>query len=250
MYAVMINDYYLYFANCFGIVIGLFCSSSAMMLLLQSNGFKPTENERKITIRVEILMIGGVTFWIFMILIVGIILQGANPSKNMIGILCDIISIGYYAAPLSTIYIVIKTGDTSSLHVPTILANLMNAIMWFVYGLAGIQDLLVWLPNGLGVLLAMLQLAVILTLNPSRFCCHSNSSSKVPVQRQDSLDTNTLKHKDFALVRNSSKEEQKHNETPATDVENHQSTDSTSIPSKTTNIRNIMAGWRTASVIR
>ena len=162
IYGVMRLDYFLFASNCFGILIGLFCTSSVMMMLFSSNIAHPTENIKTLIIRLEVMMIGGAFFWLLIVVIVGFILQGQHPSDFMVGILCCIFTTSYYAAPLSTLLTVIQTADVSSLHTLTIGANFLNSSMWFIYGLASINDAFVWLPNGLGVLLAITQITVIL----------------------------------------------------------------------------------------
>jgi hypothetical protein len=41
-------------------------------------------------------------------------------------------------------------------------ANFGNATLWFIYGIVAIDDILLWLPNGVGMLLAIVQTLVIL----------------------------------------------------------------------------------------
>lgn len=242
MYGVLTNDIYIFFANCFGIIIGLFCSSSAMMLLLNGNESKPTANEKSLIIHMEILMIGGVSFWILMIFIVGMILHGNDPSSVMIGVICDIISIVYYAAPLSSLYQVIVTADASSLHVPTIVANLLNGAMWFIYGLSAINNLLVWLPNGLGVMLAIIQLTVVFMYNPRCVYCEGKQSETH--QTKPSTATGSASElKSIKSAASSSIEDLKQDEEKTFDDSNNNS-------GHKPKFRNIMAGWRTSSVIR
>ena len=242
MYGVITNDMYLFFANCFGIIIGLFCSSSAMMFLLNENESKPTANEKWLIIHMEILMIGGVTFWILMIFIVGMILHGEDPSSLMIGVIGDIIAIVYYAAPLSSLYQVIVTSDASSMHVPTIIANLLNGAMWFIYGLSAINSVLVWLPNGLGVLLAITQLTVVFIYNPRCVYCEGKQSEAHQTKPAPAIGS-TSEFKSPAFAASSSIEDLKQDE------EKIFSNGTTNYDHKP-KFRNIMAGWRTSSVIR
>lgn len=69
------------------------------------------------------------------------------------------ISMVYYGAPLSTMAQVIRTRNSASILLPLTLMNLTNAVLWTTYGLA-VQDLYVWVPNGIGAVLSLAQLAL------------------------------------------------------------------------------------------
>lgn len=109
---------------------------------------------------------GSVVFWLIAALVANIIL---GPNKNdmateLVGILCDIGNVAFYAAPLSVVAEVIKLRDATSLYPPSIAANLVNALLWTFYGFLGINDIFVWLPNMLGGTLAIFQLLLIAVL--------------------------------------------------------------------------------------
>jgi uncharacterized protein with PQ loop repeat len=100
-------------------------------------------------------------------LFVGLVLNGGGVSDSLVGTLAVIFSIAYYAAPLSTMARVIRKKDASSLYLPLVLVNLLNAVLWFVYGLAGINDIYVWLPNVIGIVLALLQVGLVIRYGSS-----------------------------------------------------------------------------------
>ena len=124
MYAVMKRDYFIFFGNCFGIVLGLWMCISSITILSHKNATINEQNTKEI---VEFLVLFGVLFWLIMILTAGVILTDQNTAITMIGILCDFFCIVYYTAPLSTLYTVLRTRNSSSLFVPMIVANLVNA---------------------------------------------------------------------------------------------------------------------------
>jgi solute carrier family 50 protein (sugar transporter) len=64
-----------------------------------------------------------------------------------------------YASPLSTIGQVIKTKSSASLEFKLCLAFVLNGSLWFIYGLV-IQNYGVFIPNGIGAVLSMIQLAL------------------------------------------------------------------------------------------
>lgn len=69
----------------------------------------------------------------------------------------------YYTAPLSTAIHVIRVRDSSSLYAPMILLNLLNACLWFFYGLLGDNNnIIIWCPNLVGILLSVAQLVLLI----------------------------------------------------------------------------------------
>lgn len=52
----------------------------------------------------------------------------------------------YYVCPLSTVATVIKQRDSSSLHWPLCLMNVVNGCLWFAYGLA-VLDYFIFIPK-------------------------------------------------------------------------------------------------------
>jgi solute carrier family 50 protein (sugar transporter) len=54
---------------------------------------------------------------------------------------------------------VIKKRDSSSILLPLTLMNLLNAVLWTVYGIAT-RDPYVFVPNGIGGLLSLAQVAL------------------------------------------------------------------------------------------
>ena len=63
----------------------------------------------------------------------------------------------FYAAPLSTIYTVLREKDSSSIHVPTMLTNTLNGLFWTAYGIA-VFNLFIAIPNGLGAFFGGVQI--------------------------------------------------------------------------------------------
>ena len=63
----------------------------------------------------------------------------------------------FYGAPLSTIYTVLKTRDSSSIHRRTMLMNTSNAVFWAAFGV-GIRDWIVIIPGSIGAVLGLIQI--------------------------------------------------------------------------------------------
>ena len=52
----------------------------------------------------------------------------------------------YYVCPLSTVATVLKHRDSSSLHWPLCMMNVINGCLWFAYGLA-VMDYFIFVPK-------------------------------------------------------------------------------------------------------
>jgi solute carrier family 50 protein (sugar transporter) len=65
----------------------------------------------------------------------------------------------FYGAPLSTIATVLKTRNSRSIHVPTMITNTANGAFWSAYGIA-VQDYLIGVPNGVGAFLGGIQIVL------------------------------------------------------------------------------------------
>jgi len=136
-------------------------SISVMTIDKNSNSNRNLKKEKNI---VEGLVIAAVSMWLFVGMIIGLATSpdAATYQRGItaVGVIGDLCGLAYYAAPLSTMRVIIKTKDSSSLHIPTLCANLGNALMWIIYGIAGIHDPLVWVPNLLGGLLTCSQITL------------------------------------------------------------------------------------------
>ena len=65
-----------------------------------------------------------------------------------------------FASPLSTIAEVLKTRDASSILAPLTLSQVANCALWTAYGIFAARDIFVWVPNGTGLVLGLIQLAL------------------------------------------------------------------------------------------
>lgn len=159
-FSIVTQDYFVFFANMTGVVLGLYLTISSLYLLGRDHDNKSNQQNK---LYIESIIIGGVTFWLIIVLICGIILDSSqlNTSKSIVGGLSCACAVCYYAAPLSTLMEILRTKDASSLYFPTILVNLTNALLWFFYGLIGIYSVSLWVPNGLGAIISLVQLSFI-----------------------------------------------------------------------------------------
>lgn len=80
----------------------------------------------------------------------------------IVGCLVNLNLVFFYGAPLSTIWKVLREGNSASIHLPTMLTNTVNGTFWGVYGLA-ILDPFVYVPNGIGTALGVVQIFLVAT---------------------------------------------------------------------------------------
>ena len=103
------------------------------------------------------------------LLFAGLLFGGVSPEarSQALGQYATAICIILFASPLSTIATVVKTRDSASILGPLTIAQVTNCLMWTVYGLLSAKDIFVWGPNGTGLILGLVQLALKL-LFPSK----------------------------------------------------------------------------------
>lgn len=77
-----------------------------------------------------------------------------------LGLYATAVCILLFASPLSTIASVISSKDSGSILAPLTIAQVTNCLMWTVYGLLAAKDIFVWGPNGTGLILGLIQLAL------------------------------------------------------------------------------------------
>lgn len=78
---------------------------------------------------------------------------------DLMGFVCCTMTIVFFAAPLTSVFHVIKMKSAEVMPYPLILATLITSILWYLYGII-IDDSFVQIPNFLGCVLASLQLSL------------------------------------------------------------------------------------------
>jgi solute carrier family 50 protein (sugar transporter) len=109
----------------------------------------------------DIWILFMVVVWLLLTSVLGFQQGTLSPDSQqlLIGSTVNLNLVVFYAAPLSTIYTVIRTQSSASIHVPTMLTNTANGVFWFAYGLA-VQDWFIAVPNGLGAALGAIQMVL------------------------------------------------------------------------------------------
>eukprot|EP00959_Pyramimonas_sp_CCMP1952_P011372 238695-Pyramimonas_sp.AAC.1 len=132
LYSLVTRDTLLFFANAPGLMVGLFCTVSSLSLA-----------DPVTRIRVEMVL--------FVLLGVDLLFSGFGAfivttwvttddhhddlQKLVLGLMGNLVLLVYYAAPLSTMWEIIKTRNASSIFWPMSMANCANGFCWTVYGI-------------------------------------------------------------------------------------------------------------------
>jgi len=105
-------------------------------------------------------VMGMSLFWLILITIIGFGHSFSPDTKEwIIGVVVNLNLVFFYGAPLSTIWTVLKTQNSASIHIGTMLTNTANGVFWTAYGIA-VVDWFVIVPNGLGALLGVIQMVL------------------------------------------------------------------------------------------
>lgn len=86
---------------------------------------------------------------------------------DLIGFVCCTMTIIFFAAPLTSVFHVIKTKSAEVMPYPLIVGTLITSILWYLYGVI-IDDSFVQIPNFIGCVLASLQLSLY-CIYPSKY---------------------------------------------------------------------------------
>jgi hypothetical protein len=148
IYSLLLKDYYLFIASSFPLITGVILCLTCINLLDVTN--RPAEEVMRL--RVELILVVSMTLWIVIsfITLLAFPTSLSNEGLIIIGSFADTSSFIYYCAPLSFAVEVIMTKNSKRFYIPTILLNLLTTILWFLYGLVGVNEITVWLPNIIG----------------------------------------------------------------------------------------------------
>jgi len=107
--------------------------------------------------RHEIKVFIIILFWIILSSIVGLNHQmDQNTKQTIVGMFVNANLMLFFGSPLTTIFTVIKTKNSCSIHRKTMIMNTAMGTFWYIYGLA-IADAFIYIPNGIGVILGIVQ---------------------------------------------------------------------------------------------
>lgn len=162
IYGVLKGDYFIFMSNCFPTVLGIVLCLTAVHIL-EHTDCDSNPKDQIIRLRVEGILIFGASFWMSVAFVIGLVLKDEKHvefKELLVGALCDVCTLIFYAAPLTNLAEVIEKKDSSTLYAPAISVNLLSSVLWFLYGLLGIHEAVVWIPSAMGMLLCLFQLFI------------------------------------------------------------------------------------------
>ena len=143
-----------------------------------------SSHEDSIRIKIESILLLSASFWIFIIFVTGIVMkapQYTETSITIVGAFCIISSLVFYGAPLINMMEIVRLKDSSSLYAPALCVNGISCFLWFFYGLIGINAVIVWLPNIIGLLLVCVELAMCCIYPAKRHKSIASSGEEEPM---------------------------------------------------------------------
>ncbi|KAJ3033233.1 hypothetical protein HK097_004929 [Rhizophlyctis rosea] len=154
IYALLKQDYFIFFTNFMGYTLGTYETLSVLT-------YAPRRLQTRIiqtwlAITCTAFLTGIVCF---AILPQTLPTTGASIANTLMGSINTAFLVLLYGAPLTTMYNVVKTRDSSSINLPLAVASIVNGGLWFIYGMT-IGDPFVWAPNGAGAVMGVLQVVV------------------------------------------------------------------------------------------
>jgi solute carrier family 50 protein (sugar transporter) len=152
-------------------------------------GVTSFENLRKMALEIAIgkteapaphekVVVVVITVWVAIITCICFLNVDPGQKDLIVGIAVNINLLFFYGAPLSTIFTVMKTRDSSSIHKWTMLMNTANATFWTAFGF-GASDYFIMVPNGIGAILGGIQM-MLRVLVPNKATLSSQNVGSEP----------------------------------------------------------------------
>ena len=164
IYGCLTKDIFLLLSNISGLCLGFYYSIVSLTVIAKKTADSDFSD---LYIGVESLLIFAVFFWAIMGYVAATGFSDPAEGTHMVGMLGCAFSVAYYGSPLSSLLQVLQKGDSSSILLPLVCINIINAVLWFGYGLFAKGDPNIWIPNGCGVVLGLIQGFIRLTI-PAR----------------------------------------------------------------------------------
>eukprot|EP00667_Euglena_gracilis_P011313 EG_transcript_11551 len=113
----------------------------------------------------------------------------ANVDKSvtnlMAGFSTNIWLGGMYLAPIMNVIRAFREGNADFIYFPLVIVTLLNGGLWFGYGLGGANDPFIYVPNGIGMVAAIVQIVTVLIFCGKRCASKGQAASDTPVPGAD-----------------------------------------------------------------
>lgn len=102
IYSVLQRDFYIFFANAPGIILGFYYALESMLIGINNKNNNKNILNPQLCVQ---LIVGISSWWLAISLIIGLIIPNYEQVVvTMIGIICDVITISYYAVSTTDIF--------------------------------------------------------------------------------------------------------------------------------------------------
>jgi solute carrier family 50 (sugar transporter) len=195
-YAVLINNLFVFFGNIFALILSVWLNMIALELqyadhqsteirrsicrALTNSGQEAVNKEKdpetpldyakivwdvaalntKAPVAHKTIILFLTVIWTALLSIISLGKALSPVTKELIiGVAVNVNLVFFYAAPLSTIFTVLKTRSCASIHASTVYTMFANGLFWGIFGFA-VVDWFIAIPNTLGALLGALQIVL------------------------------------------------------------------------------------------
>jgi Sugar efflux transporter for intercellular exchange len=144
----------------------------------------------------ELGLLGISIIWLCVIAIISFTSRYWNHRTNelIVGFTVNLNLVFFYGAPLSTIFTVLSTYESSSIHIPTMLLNTINGTFWCIYGIA-VKDWFIAIPNGVGTLLGIVQILLCCFFPRQNNNKNTNNNETIQTNQQQEQQESPTDHK-------------------------------------------------------
>jgi solute carrier family 50 protein (sugar transporter) len=115
---------------------------------------------RKIKMKVLKILVPVLVAFVMMTVLVLELVHEHKKRKLIVGTLCAVFAVGMYISPLTVMKMVIRTRSVEYMPFLLSLFNFINGLVWTGYAFIGGVDIFIAIPNGLGALSGVAQLAL------------------------------------------------------------------------------------------
>ncbi|KAI3661391.1 hypothetical protein MP638_007186 [Amoeboaphelidium occidentale] len=171
LYSYFNNNLYVFFGNICGVAVGVYgiwVVSHALGLEVSLQGTQisplspsgdsstvPTSSGSSVSGAINVTRKILIPKYTLVAGTLYILLGALKPS--IMGIVANTILFLFYSSPLLAIRECALKRSNRFIHMPSVIATLLNTVLWFVYGSA-INEVVIWLPNVVGAIVAISQL--------------------------------------------------------------------------------------------
>lgn len=127
------------------------CRTSTDEQSSNSNGTTSSKHEN--------LVFGMIALWLLLFTVIVFADVSQHSQELVVGNAVNINLSFFLAAPLSTIFHVLRVRDSSTIHLQTMMLNTINSSFWFIYGVSLLNPF-IFVSNGAGVIFGVVQMVL------------------------------------------------------------------------------------------